>query len=173
LPEQIRAGLPAIAEDIKRRCEALELPVSARTADNMLGPAETSERVHEAIRSVANNVMLELQGRQFYGPMSKYMQYHDKSQLFGEQVFNNSASANDDIYEAGMCLAFERPTASVMHLMRVAEAGLTALADTIGVVKQNDWDAYLRKIAEELDARAKASGAVCGRTVLCRGWDQF
>jgi len=77
----------------------------------------------------------------------------------GEDVFNAFPSANDDIFEAGTCLAVERGTACVMHLMRVVEVGLGVLAIVVGVPKQNDWGAYLRKIEAELDARAKAAGA--------------
>lgn len=159
IPVSLRPGIPELAAEIKRRCEALELPLSARTADNMLGPADTSERLHEAIRTVSNNVMLELEGRKFYGPLSKYMAYYDKAELFGDGVFGHFPSANDDIYEAGMCLALERSTACVMHLMRVLEAGLAALGGRVGVTNKNDWGAYLRGIGSELDARAKASGA--------------
>ena len=46
-----------------------------------------------------------------------------------------------------------------MHLMRVLENGLGALAAAVGVANQNDWGAYLRKIGGELDARAKVAGA--------------
>lgn len=159
LPPELQANLPAVAEDIKKRCEALELPVSARTADNMLGPADSSERMHQAIEVVTNNIMLELQGRKFYGPLSRYLPYYDNARLFGDEVFDRFSSANDDIYEAGMCLALERATACVMHLMRVLEAGLAALAKAVGVTNKNDWGAYLRGIGTELDARAKISGA--------------
>lgn len=78
---------------------------------------------------------------------------------FGKSVEANFHSANEDIYEACKCLALERSTACVMHLMRVSEAGLAALAGTLGVTKKNDWGAYLREIDKELEARAKASGA--------------
>jgi hypothetical protein len=159
LSPEIRARLPEVAEDIRRRCEALELSVSARTADNMLGPADSSERMHEAIRQVTNSVMLELQGRKFYGPLSRFLPYYDQPRLFGDQVFNNLPSANDDLYEAGMCLALERPTACVMHLMRALEVGLAVLAKAVGVTRQNDWGAYLRGIEKELDNRAKTAGA--------------
>jgi hypothetical protein len=79
--------------------------------------------------------------------------------LLGDEVFKNLPSANEDIQEAGTCLALERATASVMHLMRVLEAGLAVLAKTLGVTKQNDWGRYLREIDDALAASIEASGA--------------
>jgi hypothetical protein len=78
---------------------------------------------------------------------------------FGDVVEAVFRSANDDIYEAQKCLALGRATACVMHLMRVVEAGLAALAASVGVTKQNDWGAYLRKIDDELLGRAKSGRA--------------
>ena len=86
-------------------------------------------------------------------------EYYLNDHLFALGVFNNFPSANDDIFEAGTCLALERATACVMHLMRALEVALAALAKAVDVTNQNDWGAYLRKIEMELDARAKAAGA--------------
>src|SRR5205823_5048579 len=144
---------------IEEISENLELPVTGATARNMLGRADTSEKLRTAMLQIGNTLFMELDKRKFYGPLERYTKYFEPEQLFGAEVFNNFASANDDIYEAGTCLALERATACVMHLMRVLEAGLAALAKAVGISKQNDWGAYLRKIGAELDARAKASGA--------------
>lgn len=85
--------------------------------------------------------------------------YEGKVPPFGNEVETAFPSANDDIYEAGKCLALGRSTACVMHLMRVVEGGLAALAATLDVPKQNDWGSYLRKIEEELASRVKIGGA--------------
>jgi hypothetical protein len=87
--------------------------------------------------------------------MAEYL----KVDIFGLEVFNAFSSANEDIAEAGMCLALDRGTACVMHLMRVIEVGLTALAKAVGVGKQNDWGSYLREIDKNLTAHIKAGGA--------------
>lgn len=70
-----------------------------------------------------------------------------------------SHATADSGYEAAKCLALERSTACVMHLMRVGEAGLAALAVALGVTPQNDWGRYLKKIEEELERRYKTAGA--------------
>ena len=90
---------------------------------------------------------------------SKKELYQSAQPLFGVAAETAFPSASEDIYEAAKCLGLNRATACVMHLMRVVEAGLAALGNTIGVPKQNDWGAYLRKIDEELQSRLRASGA--------------
>jgi hypothetical protein len=52
----------------------------------------------------------------------------NSSDLFGSEVAAAFPSAEDDIRDAGNCLAAECNTAAVFHLMRVAEIGLRALA---------------------------------------------
>src|ERR1700719_4665247 len=97
----------------------------------------------------------ELLNRVFVEPEPRYKQYYEQTLLLGQSVFDAFPSANDDIYEAGMCLALERATACVMHLNRVLECGLLALARALGVEQQTDWGAYLRKIERTLDERTK------------------
>jgi hypothetical protein len=95
----------------------------------------------------------------FMIPHGKASYYQSDEPLFGNEVFNAFPSANDDIAEAGTCLALERGTACVMHLMRVSEVGLASLGSELAVSKQNDWGSYLREINKELEKRTKAAGA--------------
>jgi hypothetical protein len=146
------------AEETIRRLEKLDLPVSVNTAKRMLIDCETNEKLHRGIEQLWSNIGLELEGRKFYGPLRRYEQYYEQPKLFGDDVFENLHSANNDIFEAGTCLALERGTACVMHLMRVVEAGLKVLAAELGVDPQNDWGGYLREIDKVLAAREKAAG---------------
>ena len=50
------------------------------------------------------------------------------AQPFGELVARKFPKAIEDISEAAKCLALQRPTAAVFHLMRVMELALRALA---------------------------------------------
>lgn len=101
----------------------------------------------------------ELKERQFFALETKMAQYFERPYLFGDEVFNNFPSANEDISEAGTCLALERATACVMHLMRVVEAGLKALANQLGLPSRNDWGKHLEDIETELERRYKAAKA--------------
>ena len=138
--------------------QKLDLPVSIKTAQEMVIGARTIEAMHKAIEQLWNTVALELDGRKFYGPLTKFAPYYEQPKLFGDEVFNKFPSAKNDIFEAGTCLALERGTATVMHLMRVVEVGLKVLASTLGVGAQGDWGGYIRAIDDALTARIKAAG---------------
>lgn len=77
---------------------------------------------------------------------------------FGKDVFHAFSSAAYDVAEASKCLALDRGTACVMHLMRAVEVTLKALATTVGVPTQVDWGSYIREIDKEIEKRVKASG---------------
>jgi hypothetical protein len=62
----------------------------------------------------------------------------------------------DDTQEAGKCLALGRPTASVMHLMRVLEVGLRAMATSLEV-NGREWGELLQNIEAELKRRRTVS----------------
>jgi hypothetical protein len=78
--------------------------------------------------------------------------------IFGDEVEIAFPSAQCDIEEAAKCLAVERSTACVMHLMRATEVPLKALASSLGIGLKNDWGSYIRDIDKELASRLKASG---------------
>jgi hypothetical protein len=138
--------------------KTLELPISAKTAEEMIAGARTIERLHESLGQLWNTVALELDGRKFYSPQSKYATYFKQPKLFGDDVFNKFPSANNDIFEAGTCLALERGTACVMHLMRVCEVGIKVLASALSITPQSNWGAYLTKVDQALNARIGAQG---------------
>jgi hypothetical protein len=119
--------------------------------------SKSSEALASAFLTVKRTMHQEFLNRIFVEPEPRYKRYYEQGVLFGIDVFSAFPSANDDIYEAGTCLALERATACVMHLNRVLECGLASLAQALGIETQTDWGAYLRKIELALDDRAKAA----------------
>jgi hypothetical protein len=83
--------------------------------------------------------------------------YFENEKLFGEPVYDNFKSARDDIKETGNCLAAELHTASVFHLMRVAERGIRALAYDRrvkfdkGPIESQDWQAIIGQLQKEIE----------------------
>lgn len=148
--------------DICRICRSLGLSMSATTFEEMMAKENTAESMHAAILQGTNTLLLEIKDSKYYAPLPEYLKYYSNPKLFGDEVFDRFSSANDDIFEAGACLAFERSTACVMHLMKVLEVGLAALAQELGADKQNDWGSYIREIGKKLDARAKGAKARSG-----------
>jgi hypothetical protein len=135
----------------------LDLSVSAAAARHVLDASEYPE-VHRRLVQLSDTLGFELEQRKFYRPIRQFEKYYDQSKLFGDEVFTAFPSANNDISEAGSCLALERGTACVLHLMRVVEVGLRALATSLGVGHQNDWGSYLREIDTALQTKIKAGG---------------
>jgi hypothetical protein len=157
LSPQVAQTLQEMSASMAADCDALQLKVAADGARG-IPKAETTRDLERTLEFVRQAMVIGLNRRKFFEPEPKYIEYFENPKLFGEEVFAAFPSAIEDITEAGACLALERPTACVMHLMRVTEAGLKALAAKVGVTKQNDWGAYMREIDKELGARMKAAG---------------
>src|SRR6266571_2230624 len=73
--------------------------------------------------------------------------------LFGEPVSNRFQRAVGDIAEGGKCLAFDRGTACVFHLMRVLEIGLQELARDLKIPKiEENWEKLLNDVTGAINA---------------------
>jgi hypothetical protein len=84
--------------------------------------------------------------------------YFKEKQLFGEEVATKFPLANQDVEEAGKCLALSRATATVFHLMRVMEAGLKALASPLGIPYAPSWESYITQINGKIATKHKQKG---------------
>jgi hypothetical protein len=151
---ELSANFDSIAEEL----DSLRLDVAAEAARGLRNVNSWSE-AEQTIQFVRNALMIGLNKREFLEPDHQYAKYFEQTELFGKEVFQAFPSATDDITEAGNCLALERSTACVMHLMRATEAALKALAKSCNVQPQGDWGSYIREIYKELEKQAKAAGA--------------
>jgi hypothetical protein len=155
--EHLPAQIQKAADMVVGECKALRLQVAADAAEGLVNARNTQE-FSKTLEFVRNAIFIGLNNRKFFEPEPNFAVYFENPKLFGEEVFNAFPSATDDITEAGTCLALERSTACVMHLMRATEAGLRALATKVGVLNQSDWGAYIREIYKELEKQVKAAG---------------
>lgn len=75
----------------------------------------------------------------------------DGKNLFGVEVTSSFPTTEVDIEEAGKCLALERWTSSVFHLMRVMEVGLHTLGSILKLPATNNrnWESILKKCDDE------------------------
>jgi hypothetical protein len=80
--------------------------------------------------------------------------YQQREPLFGSAVADRFGDANDDIANAGRCLAVEQWDAAVFHLMRVLEHGLRAFTRKLGVTKVDikEWGALIGAIEGRMKA---------------------
>lgn len=84
--------------------------------------------VFHSLHNLQALMQSELRKRLFLQVDSRDASFYENEKLFGDQAYEAFRSARDDIKEAGSCLATGRATASIFHLMRVAEIGLRVLA---------------------------------------------
>lgn len=100
--------------------------------------------------------MLSGDGKKFFG------------RNFGKTVSDAFPSASTDVLEAGNCLALDRSTAAVFHLMRAVEWGMRALCAHLGFarlksrkggkvrftpVSHAEWEAMLNELHIRVDAK--------------------
>lgn len=77
--------------------------------------------------------------------------------LFGQTVEDAFPSAAPEILDAGRCRAAGLWTACVMHLMRAVEPALQALAGSVEVQPDQNWNTALNQIEAKLRAMQKST----------------
>jgi hypothetical protein len=102
-----------------------------------------------------NRIIDEAKSKKFFSIESGKEVLLDGRNQFGEAVINAFPSAIIDIEEAGKCLAFERATACVFHLMRVMEIGLKVIGKSLNdpnlmATTNKSWNIILQKSEKEL-----------------------
>jgi hypothetical protein len=82
---------------------------------------------------------------------------------FGPEVRKALGDTVEDIAEAASCLALERPTACVFHLMRALEVAATVVADKIGAAVTDEhgrgltWGVIAANMKTKIDRMPKGS----------------
>ncbi|MGX7345453.1 hypothetical protein ACWM9A_06125 [Acetobacter pasteurianus] len=78
--------------------------------------------------------------------------------LFDLEVVNAMPEIRKDVADGARCRAYELWTASVMHMMRVAEVGVGVLADYLGVARGMSWGVTIANVQQALDKERTAKG---------------
>jgi hypothetical protein len=172
IPQEMSAK---IADDgvalIGKHCEELGLELSAQQAKrvnakdailqaiSIQNPSPLNQ-LEASLRDLLQRVSDEMAARLFlHVPINKARYYEPKEPPFGQAVFDGFPSAIDDVFEAGNCLALDRDTAVVFHLMRVMEAGLKVLGKELGIPYAPSWESYLRQIGTIVEGDWKSKTA--------------
>jgi hypothetical protein len=153
---------------MKALCTQIKLPVSTKILSDAIREfhqrlpkqKEAHQRMGQWFRCFeaeleSAHFMLVLPHRTPYWTSSAI----DVNSIIGSEIdylLKNLANFQDaqyDAREAGNCFAFERFTACVYHLMRVAEHGLVCVARSIGVPEEKiskGWDGCIQGIESEI-----------------------
>ena len=141
--------------DLHKECLNLGLKGSSQTVTKLLMAYQQKDtkfhQIDTLFQELSGRLADEMQIGEYFSIDPDKYQYLEKN-LFGEKVTDSFPSLSFDIEEAGKCLAFERWTASVFHLMRVMEAGLQVLGDKLKLppTTNRSWDRILKKCDAEL-----------------------
>ena len=125
--------------------------------------------IRRELRAMRKGIEVEL-GKQCFAHISPTnYKYFEQEKLFGDQVYEKFENARQDLKEAGNCLAASLPTASVFHLMRVAEHGLRKLAKKLKVtltdkgrscpIEFGDWNKVITAIRKRIEEAHKLSAS--------------
>jgi hypothetical protein len=129
----------------------------------------TAESLMDVLTDLNGDIHRELEKYKFFKVRLGGEQYLESEYLFGSEVFEKFKTARKDIKHAGTCFALELFTASVFHLMRIAEHGLRTLARRLRVtvadnhkpipLEYADWNKVITGIDNKIkDVRKNQSG---------------
>jgi len=103
--------------------------------------------VNQDLISLSDTIIAELESRSFYYVTSQMVPFYEINQ-FDKSVVDEFPDAIDDMEEAGKCYALGRHTASVFHLIRVAEHGLNKISGDYGFHRVESWGQFLTNLRE-------------------------
>jgi hypothetical protein len=141
----------------------LELvPHTIRMMQGRLAPEKlstyTTDQVGKDLETLRGRILDHLDSRYFLFIKRERVDYYLYAEQFGPAVAERFPAAIDDIEGAANCVALDEGTACVLHLMRVMEVGLKALAAPLGIPYAPSWESYLKQIQTKIDApRAEKS----------------
>jgi hypothetical protein len=116
-----------------------------------------AERFEGCLDSIRTNFLIQMNSKLVLVFDTGHVEYlRTNEPPFGREVDDAFPKASGEIWEAAMCLAFQRPTATVFHLMRAMELAVQRLAVTLGVTKiEKEWGKLLADIGRAIEAMPK------------------
>lgn len=150
----------AASLEIGLRTVPSHLSILQAGADSIL----TEEALRRAITSTHDALIAELSSQlMFIVPYPDDALFINTGPAFGDEVYKAFPSARFDIDEASKCLALDRSTACVIHLMRGLESGMNILARRLRIpFTFANWEGVLNKIPARIHeierARKKPKG---------------
>lgn len=146
--------LAGLVPDFVEVCDELGLLVAAKQAARLVPALDVEFDYAEMgirLSTLEQTIDDEIGSHLFMYLEPTLTRFYLQPHLFGESVKDSFPSTELDIEEAGKCLALNRDTACVFHLMRVLEVGLYALAHDLGIEKvEVNWQNAIEQIEKEI-----------------------
>ena len=151
MSQELRERLRGVLGKLEAECRVLRFKSCFATVGKlriMLGQTDmTLDRYAEAAGEFEGRLLDELRETSCFALEGRAEELYRVPNQFGEKVSSRFPQAVVDIEEAAKCLALDRATACVFHLMRVLEIGLQELATDLGLAKvDKNWQTLLDNI---------------------------
>jgi hypothetical protein len=168
---ELIAGLRAVTEVISSRGEEF-LKFSFKSmehlADALADPKCTIGEATGHYEDLLRRLQDELEAAVFLHVPSGAATLYKQPRKGWESVLEAFPSVTVDIEEAARCLALDRGTACVFHLMRIIEPALKAVSDALNIVKHSPtWQAYLTAMP------AAVNNKYSGHTSADHQWREY
>jgi len=159
LDDTARKKVLSLLPSVEKAFKDIGLVITAETVEELIGEVKGETRysfdwLAAQVRALERLAEKELKNKLFLYVPSERAKYWPKAadpHLFGDSVAQAFPSASFDIQNAGMCLAAAFSTASVFHLMRVMEIGLTVLGAQFNVsLAHTNWGPALSEIESKI-----------------------
>ena len=147
--------------DLLEHLHKLNLKTSLKEAEKMLPAFNDSDADPERLRHLAYHlssvIQSELDSEMFFHLESSRMKYWDPTWLVDKPIYITFPHAHEEIRNAGRCYAYGEPTACVFHLMRVIDAGLRSVADSLNITYDaRNWSGIAVKIQSKMEEKYEA-----------------
>ena len=155
-PKVGRVSLLSEFDGLASDCKRLGLTLTAMTVERLneelASDTLTYGELDEIAKELAGRIKDEVSSIQLFS-VEREKQVFLGASMFGDDVSKAFSIAVTDIEEAQKCYALSRPTACVMHLMRILEIGLTSLAKEFSVPTDiAQWNEMIEQIEKKIKA---------------------
>jgi hypothetical protein len=149
--------LKQLAEHHNFRSLKRECAYFGELLDGHDGPI-THQRLRESIMHLVQVTGGELEDRTFLVIPPEYTElYRDPLAAFGKDTIDAFPLVAEDISEAGKCLALNRTTAAVFHLMRAMESAVQAICIKLEISNpEREWGKLLSDIEDKIKKMRKS-----------------
>jgi hypothetical protein len=141
------------------------------------GNGLTRQEITKQLDGITEIISYEMNAHLFMYVEPSKAHLYSQPELFGGDVAKAFSSSSSDIDEAGKCLALNRTTACVYHLMRILENGLYALGVDLEIERlQVNWHNAIEQIEKaigDFDKKQLSSNAAESEKIEWRLKKQF
>ena len=136
-------------------CEALDL--LGRVNGLAMSKAD-GQRLFWAISAVSRNVVSQTAARTIFIADGRYAALLTSYEPpFGRGVSDAFPEAIEEVEEAAKCLALERTTAVVFHLMRAIELAVASCSTKFGFIADKEWGKMLSDLGRGIESLPKGT----------------